>query len=123
MKKLLAFAVVAVVGLSTAVVFAGEGCGAAKADKPAGCCMAGAAKSGACTDMFSKLNLTDSQKAQIENLKDSTKRATSTSEAHAMFNEGLAKILTPDQMAQFKAQCDKSKASGECPMMKSQKKS
>jgi Spy/CpxP family protein refolding chaperone len=86
--------------------------------------MAGAAKgSAACSDMFSKLNLTDSQKAQVEALKESAKRATSTSEAHAMFQEGLAKILTPDQMTQFKAQCDKAKAGGECPYMKSQKKS
>jgi Spy/CpxP family protein refolding chaperone len=115
MKKLLAFAVAAVIGLGTTSVFAGDGC-----------CMSGKAKSTAgasCGDMFSKLNLTDAQKAQIETLKESTKRAASTSEAHAIFNEGLAKILTPDQMTQFKAQCDKTKASGECPYMKSQKKS
>lgn len=115
MKRLLAFVVAALVGFGTASVFAGDGC-----------CMSGKAKSTAgasCGDMFSKLNLTDAQKAQIETLKESTKRATSTSEAHEMFNTGMEKILSPDQMTQFKAQCDKTKASGECPYMKSQNKS
>jgi Spy/CpxP family protein refolding chaperone len=118
MKRLLGFVAAAVIGLSTVSAFAGDGC-----------CMSGKAKStsgaagASCDDMFSKLNLTDSQKAQVDTLKESTKRATSTSEAHAMFNAGVEKILTPDQLTQFKAQCDKMKASGECPYMKSQKKS
>jgi Spy/CpxP family protein refolding chaperone len=116
MKKLLAFAVAAVVALSTATVFA-DG---------AGCCAAGASKSASCSgDMFSKLKLTDEQKAQIESLKQDTKRATSTSESRAMFNAGLEKILTPDQLSQLKSQCDssKAKASSGCPYMNSQKKS
>ena len=114
MKKVLAFAVAALIGFGAASVFAGEGC-----------CMAGKAKGAACSDMFSKLNLTPEQKAKIDALQDQTKRATSTSEAHAMFSDGLAKILTPEQLAQFKGQCDaaKAKAGGECPYMKSQKKS
>ena len=117
MKKLLAFAVAASIGLGAVSVFAGEGC-----------CMAGKAKStsstsgASCSDMFSKLNLTDAQKAQIDALKEQTKRATSTSGSRAMYNEGLEKILTPEQIAQCKTQCDKAKASSECPM-KSQKKS
>ena len=42
-----------------------------------------------------------------------------------MFNAGLEKILTPEQMTQFKAQCDaaKAKAGGQCPYTKSQQKS
>jgi hypothetical protein len=36
-----------------------------------------------------------------------------------MFNGGLAKILTPDQLAQWDTQCDKAKESGGCPFMKS----
>ena len=117
MKRLLAFVVAAVVGLSTVSAFAGDGC-----------CMSGKAKStpdASCGDMFSKLNLTDAQKVQMDALKDSTKRAASTSESHAMFNAGLEKILTPEQMTQFKAQCDaaKAKAGGQCPYTKSQQKS
>jgi Spy/CpxP family protein refolding chaperone len=117
MKKLLAFAVATAVLAGTASVFAGEGCCAS---------MSKSSIKGACSgDMFSKLNLTDAQKTQLEALKDSTKRATSTSEAHAMFNEGLERILTPEQLTQFKAQCDsaKAKAGGQCPFMKSQQKS
>jgi Spy/CpxP family protein refolding chaperone len=115
MKKVLAFAVAAVVGLSAMSVFAGGD----------GCCMAGKAKGAACSDMFSKLNLTPEQKAKIDALKDDAKRAVSTSEAHAMFSDGLAKILTPEQLTEFKAQCDKAKAKagGGCPFMNSQKKS
>ena len=115
MKKLLAFAVAAVIAVSTATVFA-DG---------AGCCAAGASKSAACGDMMSKLKLTDAQKARIEALKEDTKHATSTSESRAMFSEGLEKILTPEQLSQWKSQCDasKAKASGGCPFMNSQKKS
>jgi Spy/CpxP family protein refolding chaperone len=118
MKRLLAFVVAAVVLIGTAAVYAGG----------SGCCMSGktgASSGGSCSDMFSKLNLTDAQKTQIEALKNSTKHATSTSEAHAMFSQGLERILTPEQMAQFKTQCDsaKAKAGGQCPYMKSQQKS
>jgi Spy/CpxP family protein refolding chaperone len=115
MKRLLAFAVAALVGLGVASVYAGGGCCAG---------MSKSSVKGACSgDMFSKLNLTDAQKTQIEALKLSTKHATSTSEAHAMFSKGLEKILTPEQLTQFKAQCEsaKAKAGGQCPYMKSAK--
>jgi Spy/CpxP family protein refolding chaperone len=118
MKRLLAFAVAAVVLIGTAAVYAGG----------SGCCMSGkkgATSGGSCSEMFSKLNLTDAQKAKLDALKDECKRATSTSEAHAAFSAGLEKILTPEQLAQFKAQCDaaKAKAGGECPYSKGMKKS
>ena len=118
MKRLLAFAVAAAVLVGTAAVYAGG----------SGCCKAGktsASSGGSCSEMFSKLNLTDAQKAKVAALKDECKRATSTSEAHATFSAGLEKILTPEQLAQFKAQCDasKAKAGGECPYAKSQQKS
>jgi len=118
MKRLLAFAVAVTVLVGAASVFAGEGC-------CAGMSKSSANGSSCCGDMFSKLNLTPDQQARIAALKDSTKRATSTSEARAMFNEGLERILTPEQMTQFKAQCDaaKAKAGGQCPYMKSQQKS
>ena len=80
MRKFLAFTVAAVVALGSASVFAGEGCcgGTAK----------GSAKGASCGDMFSKLNLTDDQKAKIDVLKQDCLKATSTSEYHAMFNAG-----------------------------------
>ena len=112
MRRLIAFAVAAVVAISAASVYAGDGC-----------CAAGktSAKSTACDDMTSKLKLTDEQKAKITTLKEQTARATSTSEARAMMNKGLEKILTPEQFAQCQSSCDKAMKSGECPFMKSHK--
>jgi len=116
MKRLLAFAVAVAVLIGTASVFAGEGCCAGMSKT--------SAKGGSCSDMFSKLNLTDAQKTQVAALKENMKRATSTSESRTIFSEGLERILTPEQMAQFKSQCDaaKAKAGGQCPFMKSQAK-
>jgi len=111
MRKFLAFTVAAVVALSAASVFAGEGC--------CGGMSKSSAKGAACGDMFSKLNLTDAQKAKISTLKQECLKATSTSEFHAMFDSGLERILTPDQLAQCEARSGKAKAGGECPYMKS----
>lgn len=122
MKKLfgLAVAVVAVVAvgvvaLSAASVYADGG----------GCCSGmskSSAKGGCCSDTLSKLNLTPEQKAKVESLRADTRRATSTSEMHQMFSAGLEKILTPDQLAQLKTQCEKTtKSGGGCPFMNSLK--
>jgi Spy/CpxP family protein refolding chaperone len=116
MKRLLAFAVAAVVAISAASVYAGDGCCAAGKVKTD-------AKSAACGDMFSKLKLTDEQKAKIATLKEQTTRATSTSEARAMMSKGLEQILTPEQFAQCQSSCTKETKSGECPFMKSTHKS
>jgi Spy/CpxP family protein refolding chaperone len=114
MKRLYSFAVAAALVLGAVSVYAGDGC-----------CAAGktSAKSAACGDMFSKLNLTDAQKAKIATLKEQTLRATSTSEAHAMMSKGMEQILTPDQFTQWQSGCDKAMKSSECPFMKSMKKS
>ena len=109
MKKLLAFAVVAVMVISVAALYAGEGCCAGKSAKGASCC----------ADMFSKLNLTPDQQTRVNNLLADCHRATSHSEFHAMLSSGLQKILTPNQFAQWKASCGKASNSGGCPFMKS----
>ena len=111
MRKFLAFTVAAVISLSAASVFAGEGC--------CGGMSKSSAKGASCGDMFSKLNLTDEQKTKVEALKLECLKATSTSEFQVMFNSGLEKILSPDQLAQWEAHSGKAKASGECPYMKS----
>jgi hypothetical protein len=111
MKKFLAFTVAAVIAFGAARVFADSGCCAGMSKS--------SAKGASCGDMFSKLNLTDEQKAKVETLKQSCLKATSTSEFHAMLTSGLAKILTPDQLAQWDTQCGKAKESGGCPFMKS----
>ena len=111
MRKFLAVAVAAVVALGAASVFAGEGC--------CGGMSKSSAKGASCGDMFSKLSLTAEQKAKVETLKQDCLKATSTSEFHAIFNSGLEKILSPDQLAQWETHSGKAKASGECPYMKS----
>ena len=109
MRKFLAFTVVAVMVVSAAAVYAGEGCCAGESAKGAACC----------GDMFSKLNLTPEQKARVNTLLADCHKATSHSEFHAMLSSGLEKILTPDQFAQWKATCGKDQKSGGCPFMKS----
>ena len=111
MRKFLTVAVAAVVAFSAVSVFAGDGC--------CGGMSKSSAKGASCSDMFSKLNLTVEQKAKVETLKQDCLKATSSSEFHAMFNSGLERILSPDQLAQWEAHSGKAKASGECPYMKS----
>jgi len=113
MKKIFVLAVMAAVALGGASVYADGGCCASKSKS--------SANGGCCSDMLSKLNLTPEQKAKIDTLRADTRRATSTSESHQMFSAGLEKILTPDQLAQLKTQCEKPMKSGGCPFMNSTK--
>jgi Spy/CpxP family protein refolding chaperone len=108
MKKFLAVAVAAIITMGAAAVYADSGgcAGMSKSSTKGSCCGA---------DMFSKLNLTPEQKAKIETLKADCRRATSTSEMHQAFSSGLGKILTPEQLTQWKAQTDKAMKSGACP--------
>jgi hypothetical protein len=109
MKRFLTLAVAAVVVMSAAAVYAGEGC-----------CSGMSAKGASCSgDMFSKLNLTPDQKAKVSTLMADCHRATSTSEFHQLFSSGMEKILTPDQLAQWKAMGDKAAKGGGCPYMNS----
>ena len=107
MNKVLGLVLAGVVTLGVATAFAGGD----------GCCMGKKAKSGgSCSDMFSKLNLTDDQKAKVNALHEECAKATSTSESRAAFNKGIEGILTPEQLKQWKADCDKMK--GGCEGMK-----
>jgi Spy/CpxP family protein refolding chaperone len=115
MKRLFAFTVAVAVIVGAMSAYAGDGCCAAGKAKSE-------AKSAACGDKFSKLNLTDEQKAKIATLKEQTARATSTSEARAMMSKGMESILTPEQFTQWQSGCDKAAKSGECPFMKSANK-
>ncbi len=107
MKKVFAFTVAVAVLAGAASVYAGEGCcaaGKAKAEAKAGC-----------GDMFSKLNLTDEQKAKVAALKKECDESKCTEAARAKFMAGLKEILTPEQLAQCEAQCKKAGVSA-CPM-------
>ena len=113
MRRFLALGVAAVVVMGATAVYAGDGCCAGKSKS--------SAKGACCGDTFSKLHLTGDQKAKIETLKADCRRATSTSECHEIMDNGLAKILTPEQLAQWQTQCDKAMKSGPCPFMNSTK--
>lgn|ERR1022692_1371447 len=114
MSKALGYALAAVLLMAGASVYADGGCcaGMSKSSAQGGCCS---------SDMLSKLNLTPEQKAKIESLKADTRRATSTSEMHAMFSAGLEKILTPEQFAQWGTHSGNAMKSGGCPFMNSLK--
>jgi len=114
MKRLLGFAVAVAVLAGVASAYAGG----------SGCCMGGKdASSASCSAMFAKLDLTSQQKAQVTALQEQCKRATSTSEYHEMFSKGIEKILTPEQLIQWKTNVDKASKSGQCPYAKSAEKS
>ena len=106
MKKLVGVVIAVAVLASAASVYAGD----------MGCC-AGAKKASAscCNATSAKLNLTADQQARVAALKDSCARATSTSERIAMTSEGMARILTPAQYAQWQASCSMALKNGQCP--------
>ena len=112
MKRFCVYAVAAALLVGAASVYAGDGCCAAGKMKDS-------AKGAACGDMFSKLKLTDEQKAKVTTLKEQCNRATSTSECRDIMAKGMEQILTPEQFAQWKANCDRAMKSGACSSMKS----
>ncbi len=110
-KKVLGLALAAIVSVSVVNTFAGDGCCAAGKS-------AKGAKAEGCPDAFGKLNLTDKQKTQMTALMGQVKNATSKSEAKQIFEDGAAKILTPEQLAQCKSMCEKAGKDGACPFSK-----
>ncbi|MGA2221034.1 MAG: hypothetical protein ABSH21_04505 [Verrucomicrobiia bacterium] len=116
MKKLLGIAVAVAVLAGVAAVYAGG----------VGCCAEGKAKSAsagcssACSKMLSKLNLTSDQQTRIAELNQQLRTATSKSERIAMFAQGMQRILTPEQFAQWKSVSDKMAKNGVCPLMTTQ---
>ena len=107
MKKLVGIVITVAVLAGVASVYAGE----------MGCC-AGAKKTSAscCSATSAKLDLTADQQARIAALKDSCTKATSKSERIAMMSEGMARILTPAQYAQWQARCNTTVKNGQCPL-------
>ena len=113
MKQLLSFVVAALIGLGAASVYAGEGCSAAGKAKAEG--------KGGCSDVFSKLNLTDEQKTKLAALKKECDGSKCTESARTKFTAGLKEILTPEQLAQCEAECKKAGVKS-CPAMSAQAK-
>jgi Spy/CpxP family protein refolding chaperone len=114
MKRLIMLAVVSAVcmGLvSSCVCSKGE----AKPCKPAKCSMAG--KEGMSIDkcpVMSKLNLTDEQKAKVQAICDGCSKEKCSKKACKKMTAELEKVLTPEQMTQYKAACEEMKKEGKC---------
>jgi Spy/CpxP family protein refolding chaperone len=109
MKKLLGIAVAAAVLTAVASTYAG--------DVKMSCCSGQQARDACCGEMSTKLNLTADQQARITALNGQLRTATSKSERRAMFGQGMQRILTADQYAQWKSASDKMARSGACPFM------
>jgi Spy/CpxP family protein refolding chaperone len=63
----------------------------------------------ACTASFASLNLTADQKTKMETAMTEHHKAGCTDASEAKFMTDVQGILTPDQFAKFKAECNKQK--------------
>jgi len=90
--------------------------------------MAQAGKSIDQCPVMSKLNLTAEQKPKVQAICDQCAKDGCSKKACKKMTKELEKVLTPEQMTQYKAACDEMKAKsgccmkskkGECPMKKS----
>ncbi len=71
------------------------------------CCAKGAANVGPACVNLATLNLTADQKAKVEAWQTECMKAGCTKESRKMFLQRAKGILSADQFAQLKAQCDK----------------
>jgi hypothetical protein len=102
MIKITAVVLTTVAMLSASAALAGE-----KGDK--GCCVSGASNKLACAN-YEKMNLTAEQKTKLETWKADCMKAGCTKESRAAFLKKAEGILSKDQYATLKAQCEKSGA-------------
>ena len=64
----------------------------------------------ACTASFANLNLTADQKTKMETAMTEHHKTGCTEASEAKFMKDVEGILTPDQFAKFKAECNKQKS-------------
>jgi hypothetical protein len=102
MMKLKAVVIMSVALLSASAAFAGE-------KGEAGCCAKGASNKVACAD-FAGMRLTADQKTKLETWQADCMKAGCTKESRTAFLKKAQGILSKDQYATLKAQCDKSGA-------------
>ena len=102
MTKLIAL--VAAVAFAAGTMFAGEHGDCAK--------KAGNESKMACTASFASLNLTADQKTKMETAMAEHHKIGCTDASEAKFMKDVQGILTPDQFAKFKAECNKKEKVG-----------
>jgi hypothetical protein len=100
MIKITAVSLVTAAMLCAGAAFAGE-----KGDK--GCCATTASNKAACAD-YAKLNLTADQKTKIDTWQAECMKAGCTKESRHAFLKKAEGILSKDQYAMLKEQCEKS---------------
>lgn len=106
--SVIALAMAGLVAWSTAS-WAGGACCASKAKKEARGDMA------SCSKLTAGLNLSDEQKARVDEIEAACKAAGSTPEACAKSLDDIRALLDDDQKAQFDAACKKTaKKGGSC---------
>jgi Spy/CpxP family protein refolding chaperone len=66
----------------------------------------------ACTASFASLNLTPEQKTKMEAAMTEHRKAGCTEATEAKLMKDVKGILTPEQFAKFKAECDKTEKAG-----------
>lgn len=117
MKRILSWMLVSAVLASGPALYAGGACCPSKKSDKTAAKADQADKAGGCGDVLSKLNLTDEQKKKVEALKADCDKDGCTEATQAKFMKGLKEILTAEQIAQCKAECEKANKTA-CPMMK-----
>ncbi len=110
MKKIIAMWVAAAVLAGVASLHAQSGCPSCAAGAAKSCPMSGK------SDLAAKLNLTDEQKAKITALREECAKAGATKDACEKCMKSIESVLTPEQLTQWKAACEKAKAGGACPV-------
>ena len=100
MIKITAVSLVTAAMLCAGAAFAGE-------KKDAGCCATTASNKAACAD-YAKLNLSADQKSKIETWQTECMKAGCTKESRQTFLKKAQGILSADQYAKLKAECNKS---------------
>jgi hypothetical protein len=100
MIKITAVSLVTAAMLCAGAAFAGE-----KGDK--GCCATTASNKAACAD-YAKLNLTADQKTKIDTWQAECMKAGCTKESRHVFLKKAEGVLSKDQYAMLKEQCEKS---------------
>jgi Spy/CpxP family protein refolding chaperone len=113
MKKL--WICLAVFAVFTAASSVQAGCGKCPGDKPAAAAAGTAGAKCLGSDIVSKLNLTDDQKAKVEATRQQCDKAATPEECRKICTEGMAKILTPEQLKQWNEATADCTGKGKCP--------
>lgn len=113
MKRLIGWVAVAMMLAGSGAVFAGGACCPARAVKQQ-------AQNG-CGDTLAGLDLSAEQQAKLAALAAECQQGKCSKRANQKFVRGVKEILTPQQYAQWQAQCEKARKSGDgCPHMAAQ---